>query len=142
MVEESYREVVVRRLEHARHEAVNVRGGTVRMGTGDTADFTPVELLLAAVAGCSGLDVDFITSKRGEPDVFSLTMTARKVRDDEGNHLTDLTLTYDVRFPAGTAGDAAREALPMAVARSHDRICTVSRTVELGAPVTVQVLGI
>lgn len=141
MAQDSYREVVVRRLEHARHEASNSRGGTVRMGTGDTADFTPVELLLAAVAGCTGMDVDFITTKRAEPNVFSLTMTAHKVRDDGGNRLTDLRLSFDVRFPDGPEGDAARESLPRAVQRSHDRLCTVSRTVELGTPVAVVLQG-
>ena len=40
-----------------------------------------------------------------------------------------------VSFPEGAAGDTAREALPRAAAMSHDRLCTVSRTVELGTPV-------
>jgi uncharacterized OsmC-like protein len=28
--------------------------------------------------------------------------------------------------------------LPSAIQRSHDRLCTVSRTVEVGSPVTVR----
>ena len=36
-------------------------------------------------------------------------------------------------------GDAARAVLPDAVRRSHDRLCTVSRTIELGIPVTSRV---
>ena len=40
-----------------------------------------------------------------------------------------------MRFPAGAGGDAARDLLPGAVRRSHDSLCTVSRTVELGTPV-------
>jgi len=63
------------------------------------------------------------------------------VRDDEGNHLSDIALTFRIRFPEGEAGDAARERLPGAAARSHDRLCTVSRTVELGAPVTFRIEG-
>jgi putative redox protein len=45
-----------------------------------------------------------------------------------------------VEFPASEAGDAAREVLPSAVQRSHDRLCTVSRTVELGTPVTIELI--
>ena len=38
-------------------------------------------------------------------------------------------------FPDGPEGDAAREFLPRAIAMSRDRLCTVSRTVQLGADV-------
>lgn len=139
MSDDDVREVVVRRLSHANHEATNVRGGTLLMGTGDTDDFTPVELLLAAIAGCTGLDVDFITSRRAEPESFAVAIRGRKVRDDDGNHIEDLEVTFDVVFPVGPEGDAARGALPMAVFRSHDRLCTVSRTVELGAPIATTI---
>ena len=30
------------------------------------------------------------------------------VRDDDGNHMTNLTVTFQVTFPEGTDGDAAR----------------------------------
>ncbi|HTY73588.1 MAG TPA: OsmC family protein [Actinomycetes bacterium] len=135
MSDDDVRSVVVRRLEHAHHEAINVRGGRLRFGTGDTQDFSPTELLLVAIAGCTGLDVDFITTRRAEPEHFELAMSGRKVRDEGGNHLVDLTVTFDVRFPAGPDGDAARDALPIAIERSHERLCTVSRTVELGTPI-------
>ena len=139
MPDDDVREVVVRRLSHANHEATNVRGGTLLMGTGDTDDFTPVELLLAAIAGCTGLDVDFITSRRAEPESFAVAIRGRKVRDDDGNHIEDLEVTFDVASPRGAEGDAARAALPMAVFRSHDRLCTVSRTVELGAAISTTI---
>jgi uncharacterized OsmC-like protein len=135
--DDQLRHVVVRRLEHARHEAENDRGGKIRFGTGDTPEFSPTELFLVAIAGCTGLDVDFITSRRAEPERFEVTTTARKVRDEHGNHLVDLQVTFDLRFPEGPAGDEARTVLPEAIARSHDRLCTVSRTVELGEKIGV-----
>ena len=58
-----------------------------------------------------------------------------KVRDEGGNRMEELSVTFRVRFPQGEGGDAARALLPDAVQRSHDRLCTVSRTVELGTPV-------
>jgi len=44
-----------------------------------------------------------------------------------------------VRFPDDEGGDAARALLPEAVNRSHDRLCTVSRTVELGTAVDTRI---
>jgi putative redox protein len=62
---------------------------------------------------------------------------AEKLRDEKGrNSLTDITVTFQVRFPDGEGGDKARALLPDAVKRSHEQLCTVSRTVELGTPVT------
>jgi putative redox protein len=103
---------------------------------GDAA-FTPVELLLTAVAGCTAADVDFIVSKRAEPSRFEVSMTAEKVRDDQGNHLRNLVVRFDVAFASDETGESAREVLPAAVQRSHDFLCTVSRTIELGTPVEV-----
>jgi putative redox protein len=48
-------------------------------------------------------------------------------------------VTFRVRFPDGADGDAARAVLPEAVQRSHDRICTVGRTVELGTPIGTRI---
>jgi uncharacterized OsmC-like protein len=140
MSDERDRRVEIGRIAKGSYEAVNPRGGRLVFGAGDDDSFTPVELLLAAIAGCSAIDVDFITVKRSEPDRFTVTMTAQKVRDESGNHLTDLELSFDLGFPEGQAGDAARHVLPEAVRRSHDRLCTVSRTVELGTPVAVRVV--
>ena len=130
-----HRAISMERVEKGVFEVTNARGGTMRIGGGDSADFTPVELLLTAIAGCSAVDVDFITVKRAEPETFRVEATGEKVRDDDGNHLQDLNVRFSVTFPEGEGGDRAREMLPKAIAMSHDRLCTVSRTVELGTPI-------
>lgn len=119
--------------------AHNARGGELRIAADDSAAFTPVELLLAAIGACTAMDVDAVTRRRSEPDVFGVRVEAQKARDDVGNLLRDIQVTFTVSFPAGEAGDAARGALPRAVQASHDRTCTVSRTVEAGTPVNVRV---
>jgi putative redox protein len=136
MADDTLRSVTVQRTSLGQYEVRNARGATITIGVGDDADFTPVELLLAALGGCTGADVDYITSKRAEPDSFTVQVTGDKVRDETGgNRLVNLAVELRVTFPAGAAGDAAREALPRAARMSHDRLCTVSRTVELGTPV-------
>ncbi|MGZ8750396.1 MAG: OsmC family protein [Pseudonocardia sp.] len=138
MAEGSGRSVEVNRLGLGRYEADNGRGGTVRFGSGGD-DFTPVELLLAAIAGCTAADVDYITVKRAEPTSFAVRAQGAKLRDEGGNRLVDLVVTLDVAFPEGEAGEAARTMLPDAARRSHERLCTVGRTVELGTPISVEV---
>jgi uncharacterized OsmC-like protein len=131
------RSVNMTRVEKGLYEFTNVRGGTMRVGGGgDTPDFTPVELLLVAIAGCSGTDVDFITSKRAEPVTFTVTAHGEKIRDEQGNNrMRDLTVRFSVTFPEGEGGDRAREMLPRAIQMSEERLCTVSRTVALGTPI-------
>lgn len=140
MSDDTLRSVSLSRLSRGRYEATNVRGGRLVVGHGGE-DFTPVELLLTAIAGCSAIDVDYLTSRRAEPVRFAMTMAGDKTRSEVGNHLVNLTLTFDVAFPDDESGDAAREMLPRAVEASHDRLCTVSRTVEHGTPIAVRIAG-
>lgn len=137
MAEDSERNVTIERVGLHRFRATNARGGTLDFGDGADSDFSPVDLLLAAIAGCTALDVEYITAKRADPLTFDAAVRARKVRTDDGNRLTDIVVRFDVEFPDDAGGDAAREVLPSAVQRSHDRLCTVSRTVELGTPIEV-----
>lgn len=136
--ETNLRTASLTRLGARSYEATNVRGGTLRLGEGDTTDFTPVELLLVALAGCSSIDVDYLTARRAEPTQFDVEVHADKLSDDDGNHLGPVEVTFTVRFPEGPDGDRAREMLPVAIAKSRDRLCTVSRTVQLPTPVSFQ----
>jgi len=140
MSDSTHRSVGLERLDEGVYLATNARGATVRFGSKADDAFSPVELLLAAIAGCSAVDVDVVTGRRSPADSFVVRVDAESVRDEVGNILRDIRLTFDVAFPDGEAGDAAREILPRAVAASHDRTCTVSRTIEAGTPVTVTVV--
>jgi putative redox protein len=135
----AHRTVTVRRVRSGRFAVTNDRGGQIAFGTGDGPDFTPTELLLAAIGGCTSIDVDILTSRRAEPETFDVLVDAEKARDGDGNHLTDIAITFRLTFPAGPAGDEARAVLPEAVRQSHDRLCTVGRTVELGTPIATRI---
>jgi putative redox protein len=132
---DSLRRIDLTRIGAERYKATNDRGGVLPIGSGGDPDFTPVELLLAALAGCSAIDVDLITGRRAQPETFTVRAEGHKVRDEKGNHLVGLKVTFDVTFPDGEAGDRAREALPRALQQTRDRLCTVGRTVALGEPV-------
>lgn len=139
MADDTARRVEMARMGKGRYRVRNRRGGEMTIGMGEDDDFTPVELLLAAIGGCSAIDVDLIAGKRAEPETFRVVVDGDKIRDEQGNRLTNLAVTFAVRFPEGGGGDAARAVLPRAVAQSHDRLCTVSRTVEIATPVAVRI---
>ena len=124
--------VTLTRRDLMAYTATNGRGASIEVG--GQGNFSPVELLLAAIGGCTAVDVDVMTSRRAEPEAFEVEVSGSKSTEG-GNHMTDLQVTFRLRFPEGTAGDAARDRIPAAIRASHDRDCTVSRTVEAGTPV-------
>lgn len=132
------RQVDLTRLDTGVYEARNARGGVLRFGSKAGADFTPVELLLAALAGCSAVDLDVVTARRSTPTRFEATSRAEVVRDEHGNHLRDVEVDFHLAFPDDTDGNQARKVAPAAAKASHDKSCTVSRTLELGAQVQMR----
>ncbi len=135
----AHRTVTVERTGQGTFAVSNSRGGRVTFGTGNGTDFTPTELLLAAIGGCTAIDVDILTSRRAEPDSFEVRVDAEKVLDADGNRLADIEVTFRIAFPGDEHGDEARAILPDAVRKSHDRLCTVGRTVEIGTPIATRV---
>ena len=137
MSDETLRRVDLSAMGEKRFKATNRRGGVLPIGSGDgdDPDFTPVELFLAALAGCGAVDLEYVTDKRAPFETFAAKAEGHKVRDEQGNHLVRLTMTFDVTFPEGEAGDAAREVVPRTLQQIEDRLCTVGRTVTLGEPV-------
>lgn len=135
MSEETLRQLDLTQIGEGRYKAVNVRGGVLPVGSGDDPDFTPVELMLASLAGCTAIDVGLITGRRATPDSFDVHVEGHKVRDDDGSHLVDVQVTVSIRFPDGDDGDRAREVLPRALQQTADRLCTVGRTMQLGTSI-------
>jgi putative redox protein len=135
MSEETLRQLDLTQIDQGRFTTVNARGGVLQVGSGGDRDFTPVELLLAALAGCTAIDVALITGKRATPDALDVHVEGHKIRDDDGSHLVDLEVTVSIRFPEGEAGDQAREVLPRAIQQTADRLCSVGRTLQLGTTI-------
>jgi putative redox protein len=135
----THRTLTVERIAPGEFAAVNSRGGRIVFGTGADESFTPTELLLVAIGGCTAIDVDIITTRRAEPESFEIIVDADKVRDEGGNRLANIEIAYRIKFPEGQAGDKARAVLPDSVRQSHDRLCTVGRTVELPTPISTRI---
>lgn len=127
--------VDVTRVDTGHYRATNAAGATLEFGTGDGL-LSPVELLLAAVAGCSAVDVDVVTSRRTEPELFDVHVEGTRVNEDGASRLSDVNVEFSLRFPDTDAGRQAQSMVERLVRISHEKDCTVSRTVETPTNVT------
>ncbi|WP_410567937.1 OsmC family protein [Amycolatopsis sp. cmx-4-61] len=112
----------------------NERGAEVRLGRkGAEGAFSPAELLQIAAAGCSAVTAEeLITRRIGEDAEFRVTVTAD--RREGASELDAVHVAFDV--DVSTLAPDQREALAGAVDRAIERLCTVSRTLKKGIPVT------
>jgi uncharacterized OsmC-like protein len=125
--------VRVERTDDGGYLARNERGSEIRItGTGGP-EFTPVELLLAALGGCNLVTVEPLTAQRGHRlPRLAATVEGEKVKPAT---LVRVTMTYDVELPAGD--DEAKAVFEKVAERVHERYCTVSKALRDHTPVTV-----
>lgn len=120
------------------HEFVgrNDRGAEVRIGRKDSPGaFSPAELLQIAAAGCSAVTAEqLITRRVGEDSKFRVEVSAD--RREGASELDAVHVKFDVDLASLDQGE--REDLAVAVDRAIERLCTVSRTLKKGIPVTEQ----
>ena len=96
----------------------------------DLEGMTPLRLLLASLAGCSGSSIAVLLRRDGQP-VERVEVTARGQRRDE--HPTVMT-SIDLEFAVHGAVDPAR--VEHAVKLSEATICPVWAMLKAGTPVT------
>jgi putative redox protein len=126
--------VEVERTDHG-FIARNDRGATISFGTGgDDADFTPVELLLAALGGCNIVTVEPLTAKRGHRLVrLAATIEAEKIKP---NQLGTVVMTYNVELPPDDP--QAAQAFHDVAKRVHTLACTVSTALQSETEIDVR----
>jgi putative redox protein len=127
-------EIKVERTEDGRYLATNERGAVIELtGDGSGPYFSPVELLLVAVAGCNIVTTEPLTAQRGHRMATLIaSATAEKI---ERNKLGPVTLSYTAELPAGDAD--AEKVFKDVAERVEERHCTVSRSLREGTPVNL-----
>ena len=131
--------VTLSRLSTGHYRATNADGATLEFG--GEGFLSPVELLLAAMAGCTAIDVDYATTRSATPTQFDLVASGEKATDPQGRrHLDHLSIDFRLNFD-GDGAQKAESMLKRLITLSHNKDCTVSRTVELPSPVTVSLRG-
>lgn len=112
-------------------EGKSQSGHTVRFdGTAEhAAGPSPMEMVLAALCGCTSVDVVSILEKKREP-LEGLTVTAEAEQAAEPPRVfTKIHLTYRIR------GKVTEKAAEDAVSLSKNKYCSVSKMLEKAATV-------
>ncbi len=119
--------IEVRRTGKHTFIAHNDRGASVDIGrAGQDGSFSPVELLLAAAAGCVAVTAEQLVVRRvGEEP---LRVDATDVRPPGAHELDGVRI--DLGLALDGLDDAAREELLTVVDRAVEALCTVTRTLK------------
>jgi putative redox protein len=95
----------------------------------------PKELMLAALAGCTGMDVVSILKKmRVEPEYFNIRVEA-EMTEEHPKHYTAMHIIYEFK------GDSLElEKLQKAVKLSQDQYCGVSTMYRKAMEITYEIV--
>jgi len=115
------KDVTVTHLSGATFDA-EMAGHHVMFGN-DGRGPSPMDLALAALAGCTAIDVASILRKSHQPFTGLVVRAEGERADDHPRRYTRVTVTYEVH---GSGVD--RGAVERAVALSDERYCSVSAT--------------
>lgn len=129
--------IELNRLNDAFHmEARNDAGNTVQLDSspdsgGSNLGMRPMQMLLAAMGGCSAIDVISILKKqRQELKDIKITVTGEREKDATPSLYTEVHAHFKLY------GDLDRDKAEKAVALSIDKYCSVAKTLEKTAKVT------
>lgn len=96
---------------------------------GDLGGMTPLRLLLASLAGCSGSSVAALLRRDGQPvERVEVTACGRR-RDEHPTVITDIDLAFVVH------GDVGAGCVEHALALSEAQICPVWAMIKAGTPI-------
>lgn len=120
-------------------EAVNEDGnvlnmdGAVNIG-GHATGFRPMQLLLAAVGGCSAIDVILILKKQKQIiEDFDVEVEGEREKIGDYSLFRDITLHFKIK------GEVDLEKADRAVKLSMEKYCSVSKTLEPTAKINYKV---
>ena len=120
-------------------EAKNEEGNVIHMdgpphlGGHDTG-FRPTQLLLAAVGGCSAIDVVMILKKQKQKiDSLEIEVDGEKEKVEEYSLFRNITIHFKLK------GEVELEKAERAVQLSIEKYCSVSKTLESTAKITYKV---
>jgi putative redox protein len=117
-------------------QAVNDTGNTIDMDGspaigGENKGFRPMQLLLAAIGGCSTIDIVSILRKQREPlEDIQITVNGEREPNVEPSLFRDIHVHFALK------GNLSEEKVRKAVDLSMQKYCSVAKTLEKTARVT------
>jgi putative redox protein len=129
--------VEVSRINNAYHlEATNEQGNKLYMDGapeigGSNLAFRPMQMLLAALAGCSSIDViNILKKQRQEITDYHVLVEGEREKGKEPALFTDIHIHFDLK------GNLDKEKVQKAIELSLDKYCSVAKTLEKTAKIT------
>lgn len=120
-------------------EAKNEDGNSIQMDSaldigGEGKGMRPMQLLLAAVGGCSAIDVILILKKQKQIiDDFEVEVEGEREKIEDYSLFRDICLHFKFK------GQVDKEKAERAVKLSVDKYCSVSKTLEPTAKISYKV---
>jgi len=117
-----------------------VTGHKIRMDADDSSGgqdsgARPKPLVLAALAGCSGMDVVSILKKMREPVTWFDMKVRGEVSEDHPKTYTSVTIVYEFKVSDGLKDENVRKAIGL----SQDKYCGVSSLLKKAIPVNWEI---
>lgn len=101
---------------------VNVNGRKLKLNSSDMMEqaFTPMELFLVALAGCTAMDVQWIMDRqRQKLNKFDINISGRR-RADDPRYYERIDMHYSL-----SGSDVRKDAVERAIRLSQEKYCSV-----------------
>jgi len=128
--------ITIDQLEETHMEAQNEQGGLIRMD-GSTSigglegGFSPMQLLLAGVGGCSAIDIIGILKKQKQNlQDLRVEIDGNRQKKETYSEFTTIHIKYIF------SGDLEKQKVERAINLSLDKYCSVSKTLEKTSEIT------
>lgn len=128
--------ITIDHLKNLHMEAQNEEGGKIHMdGTteigGIEGGFSPMQLLLAGIGGCSAIDIIGILEKQKQP-LEDLQVIVNGDKQSAGTYSEFKTIHLNFIF----TGDLEEKKVERAIDLSLEKYCSVSKALEKGSDIS------
>lgn len=118
----------------------DVMGYAIAMDAGEDAGgkgqgARPKPLILAALAGCTGMDVVSILAKMREPLTWFNMRVEADASDEHPKRFTAFRIVYEFKASDGLKAENVRKAVEL----SQEKYCGVSATLKAAGPVSYSI---
>lgn len=111
-------------------QASNDRGASIKLGSGLDDGISPMEAVLMAAGGCSGIDVVSMLKKMRQPlEELEISVTGQR-REEHPRYYTSIQINYVFK------GKLEYDKVKRAVELSLDKYCSVTNGLEPKAKIT------
>ncbi len=113
-------------------DASNAKGAEIKLGAGREDVVSPMEAVLMAAGGCSGIDIVSILEKMRQPlESLEITVSGQR-REEHPKSFHNILIHYILR------GNLEAEKVQRAIELSLDKYCSVSNGLEPKAKIAYE----